>query len=198
MVFSPDGKRALTGSDDKTARLWDLTTDKEIASFGGHPYEVFYVWFSPDGKRIMTQSPDQKGRLWDVATRKEIAVLDGHIQAVSPDGKLVVTTSEETARLWDTRTGNEVALLEHAGQVTSALFSSDGRQIVTSSHDGTARIWKVFSQTQDTVGYGKSIAPRCLTPEQRSLFVCGRESPRVVHGLAAVAIRCRFVHRARN
>src|SRR6187397_2160189 len=51
VAFSPDGRRLLTGSRDKTAKLWDAETGKEIRSFAGHSAEVYGVAFSPDGRR---------------------------------------------------------------------------------------------------------------------------------------------------
>jgi WD40 repeat protein len=68
VAFSPDGKRVLTGSFDKTARLWDAETGKEIRSFVGHTDTVVSVAFSPDGKRVLTGG--SKTALWDTEVRK--------------------------------------------------------------------------------------------------------------------------------
>ncbi|MGH6812924.1 MAG: toll/interleukin-1 receptor domain-containing protein, partial [Methylocella sp.] len=59
VAFSPDGARVLTGSWDKTARLWDAATGKEIRAFKGHEDFVFSVAFSPDGARVLTGSGDK-------------------------------------------------------------------------------------------------------------------------------------------
>jgi WD40 repeat protein len=64
--------------------------------------------------------------------------------AFSPDGKRIVTTSDDkgTARVWDAATATEIAILRgHEGNVSSAAFSPDGTRIVTASTDNTARIW---------------------------------------------------------
>jgi len=53
-AFSPDGKQVLTSSYDKTARLWDATTGKEIRTFAGHTGEVIFASFSPDGRQVVT------------------------------------------------------------------------------------------------------------------------------------------------
>ncbi len=75
MAFSSDGRRGLSGSADKTARLWDLATGKELRSFLGHTDEVLHVAFSQDGKQVFTNGKDQTVRLWDVATGKEVRIL---------------------------------------------------------------------------------------------------------------------------
>nr|NCR75131.1 hypothetical protein [Microcystis aeruginosa K13-06] len=116
-AFSPDGKRIVTASWDKTARVWDAETGREIASLNGHQNTVITAAFSPDGKRIVTASWDNTGRVWDAETGREIASLNGHqgyviTAAFSPDGKRIVTaSSDKTGRVWDAETGREIASL---------------------------------------------------------------------------------------
>jgi WD40 repeat protein len=64
--FAPDGKTVVTSSDDRTARLWDAATGKELHRFIGHTDEVRTVAFSPDGNYILTASHDGTARLWRV------------------------------------------------------------------------------------------------------------------------------------
>jgi WD40 repeat protein len=66
VAFSPDGKTVLTGSHDKTARLWDAGTGKPIGAPLQHQGPVVAVAFSPDGKTVLTGSgwPDKSARLW--------------------------------------------------------------------------------------------------------------------------------------
>jgi WD40 repeat protein len=104
-VFSPDGKTVLTTSDDKTARLWEAASGKEIAVLRVHEGDVNSAVFSPDGKTVLTTSSNTTG-LWEAASGKEIAVLrvhEGDVNSAvfSPDGKTVLTAShDQTARLW--------------------------------------------------------------------------------------------------
>jgi hypothetical protein len=77
-AFSSDGSRIVTASWDKTARIWDAATAKEIAVLRGHDDAVSSAAFSPDGSRIVTASDDDTARIWDAASAKEIAVLRGH------------------------------------------------------------------------------------------------------------------------
>src|SRR5436305_1167606 len=67
-VFSPDGRRILTGSADKTARLWDATTGAPIGESMRHEDEAVDADFSHDGARIATPSKDRKARSWEAAT----------------------------------------------------------------------------------------------------------------------------------
>ena len=77
-MFSPDGTRVLTASEDKTARLWDAATGQELQVLRGHEDWVHSAVFSPDGARVLTASADNTARLWDAATGQELKVLRGH------------------------------------------------------------------------------------------------------------------------
>jgi hypothetical protein len=106
---SARGKRIVTASEDRTARLWDAETGKQIgAPPAGHNGAVVSATFSPDGRRIVTASADKTARLWDADTGKQIGAPPvGHEDAVlsaafSPDGRRIVTASQDTtARLWE-------------------------------------------------------------------------------------------------
>jgi WD domain, G-beta repeat len=62
-AFSPDGSRIVTASNDKTARIWDAASAKEIAVLRGHDLYVQSAAFSPDGSRIVTASEDKTARI---------------------------------------------------------------------------------------------------------------------------------------
>ena len=76
--FSADGKAVVTASADKTARLWDVATGKELHVLRGHEDGVYRAEFSADGKTVATASADKTARLWDVASGKELHLLRGH------------------------------------------------------------------------------------------------------------------------
>jgi len=152
VAFSPDGKAALSGSYDKTLRLWDLATGREIRKFEGHSGGVTSVAFSPDGKAALSGSYDQTLRLWDLVTGREIRKLEGHSGPVfsvafSPDGKAALSGSDDkTLRLWDLATGREIRKFEgHSDRVTSVAFSPDGKAALSGSYDKTLKLWDVAS-----------------------------------------------------
>jgi len=146
--FSPDGKRVVTASQDKTARVWDAQTGQPLTEPMTHGGTVVSAQFSPDGKTIVTASQDATARVWDARTGQPLTEPLKHASCVTsaqfdPDGKRIVTASQDSAaRVWDARTGQPMTEpMTHGGTVMSAQFSPDGKQIVTASWDGTARVW---------------------------------------------------------
>jgi WD40 repeat protein/serine/threonine protein kinase len=156
-TFSPDGRRILTGSYDKTARVWDAGSGRQMMVLAGHTDRVTSAAFSPDGRRVATGSADNTARIWDSSTGREITLLRGHTERVlsvafSPDSRFVVTGSmDKTARIWDAATGQQIRVLTGPTELLATVaFSPDGRRIVAACYDQTARVWDASTGRQIT------------------------------------------------
>ncbi|MFM7151090.1 MAG: WD40 repeat domain-containing serine/threonine protein kinase, partial [Gemmataceae bacterium] len=150
--FSPDGTRVVTGSDDKTAKVWDARTGTELLTFKGHTGDVVSASFSADGTRVVTGSLDKTAKVWDAKTGEVLLTFKGNSEEIhsalfSPDGTRVVTfsgmvTKPGEAKVWDAKTGEVLLTLKgHNSPVISASFSADGTRVVTGSLDKTAKVW---------------------------------------------------------
>ncbi len=153
VAFSLDGQYIVSGSRDKTVKLWDLKERVLLHTFNGHESEVNSVAFSPDGKYLVSGSNDKTLKLWDVKNRVLLHTFDGHQDwvnsvAFSPDGKYLVSgSSDNTVKLWDVK--NQVLLHAFDGYqdwVNSVAFSPDGKYLVSGSDDKTVKLWDIENQ----------------------------------------------------
>lgn len=154
IVFSPDGLSAVTGSDDRTIRIWEVAGGKSLALLQGNSGEVFAVALSSNGKLLLSAGSDRLVRLWDLRTKKETRVFTGHTAPVrcvafAPDGKRIVSGGDDRSlRIWDVASGEELFDLGgHADAITAVVWSKDGH-ILSSSRDGTVRWWSVADRKQ--------------------------------------------------
>ena len=150
--FSPDGRRVVTASRDKTARVWDAQNGKPLGEPMRHEAGISAASFSPDGRRVVTASWDKTARVWDAQSGEPLGEPMRHEAGVlaasfSADGRRVVTASRDnTARMWDAQSGEPLGEpMRHEAGVLAASFSADGRRVVTASWDKTARVWDAQS-----------------------------------------------------
>ena len=140
-VFSPDGHRLATTSDDRTVRLWNADTGEPIGRpMTGHEDEVWGVAFSPDGLMIATGSVDTNVRLWNANTGQPIGQPIDHPAKIvcvefSPDGRRIVTGGYDGAvRIWDVGTGQQIGPPHKVHEddkteiIMDVAFSPDGTQ----------------------------------------------------------------------
>ncbi|KKK95370.1 hypothetical protein LCGC14_2673470 [marine sediment metagenome] len=99
VAYSSDGRFAATGSSDKTVKLWETSTGKEIRSYLGHTHNVLYLAFSPDDKYLASVDLDYHLKIWGVPSSKEIYdffVPNDRILSVVflPDGNSLIAGTE--------------------------------------------------------------------------------------------------------
>jgi WD40 repeat protein/tRNA A-37 threonylcarbamoyl transferase component Bud32 len=150
VALSPDGRRALSGSEDKSMRLWDVATGREVRRFP-HNEWVMGVCFSPDSRWGLSSTGNGDVVLWELETGRDLRHFRGHTGhvcsvAFSPDGRHILSVgADRTARVWDVRTGSEVRnwTTMQGGGFIDVAFSPDGRRALTGGWGGIIQLWEV-------------------------------------------------------
>src|SRR5262249_42904600 len=112
VAISRDGRRLASGGEDKTVRVWDATTGREILVLRGHTDRCECLAFSPDGNRLASASFDGTIRIWD-----------GTPLRGDEPGQETLTFSE------------------HSDEIRSVAFSPDSRWIASAGFDKVVKVW---------------------------------------------------------
>ncbi|BBO84858.1 hypothetical protein DSCO28_54240 [Desulfosarcina ovata subsp. sediminis] len=134
--IGPHRKYAVSAGKDKTARVWDLDSGRQLRVLKGHTEIVTTVAFGPTGKYILTGSYDETIRLWDMHSGKEIKCLKEKWPYA--DGLVGI---RKTIKI-GIHQGNEEKLPIEKG-ITTATFSLDGKSIISGCQNGTINIWDI-------------------------------------------------------
>ncbi|KAI9782132.1 MAG: hypothetical protein M1839_005479 [Geoglossum umbratile] len=178
VVFSPDGNKLVSGSDDRTIRVWNVVTGQAEQTLKGHSGWVTRVIFSPDGSKLVSASNDSTIRIWNVTSGHVEQILESHSGwvasvAFSPDGRKLASGAEDkTVQIWNFVKGQaEQTLKGHSDAVHSVAFSPDGSKLASASHDRTIRVWSVVTGHAEQILEGHSGWVLCVvfSPDGRKL-----------------------------
>ncbi|MEG4860948.1 hypothetical protein QUB75_26310 [Microcoleus sp. K1-B6] len=169
VAIAPDGKRAISASSDKTLKIWDTDTGRELRTLTGHTGSLRGAAIALDGLRAISALDDNTLKIWDTETGRELQTLTGHTNsvrgvAIAPDGLTAISASDDnTLKIWDLASGSEVRTLTgHTNSVTQVAIARDGLTAISASDDNTLKVWNLLSGTElrtltDT-GYVSAVA----------------------------------------
>jgi RNA polymerase sigma factor (sigma-70 family) len=185
-AFSPDGRTVALGTDVGTVLLWRPGTKEKPVELKGHTDEVGAVVFTPDGSRLVSATCAAQGlaaseiRVWDVPAAKSIREFKGPGSfpglTVSPDGKLVVSTSMFSKQILvhELESGRLIRTLSTPRGGGACAFSPDGRWLATGGYepDYSIRVWEVATAERIPllIGHTGTVQTFIFAHDGRSLY----------------------------
>ena len=155
VVFSPDGKTIAFGSGYSAVKLWEISSEQIIATFGEYKYMRMpnSVVFSPDGNLLASGGPMGMVNVWNVETGQNIATFqhkaEVNVVAFSPDGETLASSSyDATLRLYNITTDTEITTIRERRSIKAIAFSPDGKTLAWVSVDirtlvKTIKLWNM-------------------------------------------------------
>ena len=132
VAVTPDGRYAVSGSNDRILKVWEVETGREVRTLSGHEGWVNAVAVTPDGRYAVSGSFDRTLKVWEVETGLEVRTLSGHegsvrAVAVTPDGRYAVSGSfDRTLKGGGRNPGRTLCRLRLRGPYREDLGGRDG------------------------------------------------------------------------
>ncbi len=211
VAFSPNGAHLASASEDRTLRVWDTKTGKEIRSFKGHADFAEAVGFSADGKVLVSGAVDRTMRVWDLAGGQQISRHPLAAQtrigkvAIAPDGKQLAflnlegnPAAESVVRRVRNRHGQ--GRPGDCPPVHSAsiawFFPGAAKTLATGNNDGTVRLWDLTTGESSLVFKGQKgdavVSALAFSDDGRVLAAGGMDRIVRVYEIATGRERLRF------
>jgi WD40 repeat protein len=176
LAFSLDGQFLVSGNEDCTIKVWELSTGNQILALTGHSNFVNSIAFSPDGS-ILASAGGNIVKLWELSKGQEIRTFSGHAElihsvAFSPDGqRLVSGSNDKTIKLWNAQTGEETLTLPGTNLIEAVCFSPDGYCVISGDWDNNIKVWN--SNTGEEIrtlsGHSRKVRSIRFSPDGQTL-----------------------------
>src|SRR5262249_53285366 len=146
VAFSPDGKRLASVGTDRTVRVWDALTGKELSTLRGHSDMVLAVAFSRDGQYLASGGMGGAVKVWAAASGKEVVTFPGDSHcltslAFDKDTRHLASVGlDKTVKLWDLESHKLARTFDAPPDGFHLAFSPDGKLLAAAGSE-TIRVW---------------------------------------------------------
>lgn len=188
LAVTADGKFLVTGGDDKTVRVWEVTSAKQLRSFQGHVEKLTAVAVRSDGKQIASASADGAIRVWDLNTTDDHKVVTDTKEslwavAVSPNGKRLATGgADKTVRVYDPESGKLATSFDVGAATTSLAFLADNARLVVAGGDKLVKVYDVGTKKPVAELSGHQLAVLAVAASEDGKLVVSGSADATVRG----------------
>lgn len=208
MALSSDGKFAAFGEENGKIQLFDMASGNLVRTFEGqHGGPVSSIQFTADATKLVSGSQDKKFALWTVADGKQIGAVEtpapvNAVAFVAQDQQIATGGADNVVRTWALPVkppeGQQPPAAQpikelngHGGPITSlAANPANSAHLVSSSQDGTVRIWDVNAGNQvQQLNHGAPVNQVAIRRDgQRLVTVSGNSTAKLWNGANAQQI----------
>lgn len=187
VCFSPDRRLIATAGQDAIVRLFDAETEEAIREIVTRQVEVNGLAFTSDGNELATAGDDGSVRIWNVATGTErLKIRRANSEkafqvAFIPGTTLLACCGEDAViHLFDTETGEaQGKLVGHDRTIQSLALSEDGQTVISTSSDGTAKLWNLVARNETVTLRGTDRLGPVAVDTRRNLVATGADDGHV-------------------
>ena len=202
-----EGSLFVTGGEDRSVRVWDVASKKQLRSFLGHLTRVSAIAARGDGLQTASGSEDGAIRMWDLNITDEHRAFTEATDslwavAFSPDGKRVAAAgADRSIRVYQMESGKLEATLTGAGSpITSLAFFPDSNRLVSAGGDKVVVLWDVSKQKaiKDFAGHESAILSVAVSDDSKLIVSGGAVGDRTVRGFRPDGDKAAWTYTARS
>lgn len=183
-ITSYAGQYIATAGYDNRVILWDAKNNSPIA-VGNHDHLTNQCEFSQCGRYLVTSSSDHTARIWLIPQMKLITVLSDHdddveYTAIHPEKLLVATASRDCKiRVFDFKGNLLKTIIGHGADVISIQWLGSSKKLISSSDDGTIRVWDAESGMQIDQLNDSGVQTDALSISSEGIIYAGDDSGKI-------------------
>ncbi len=180
-------RTVVSGGTDGVIRIWDAVTGGIFATLPGHPGGVTGLATAGSGQVLISAGQDCVLNRWRTEAPGPVRLFTGHTGVVqwtsfSPDGKRFVSCGswpegDKTLRVWEVATGREVLKIDHPDQSAMAVFSPDGKFLLSACNDQAAYLWDASTgnQVRSYKGHTRAVIGVAFSPDGSQILTSGED-----------------------